>query len=386
VRVGVYSDYSYSRTGEVLHAEEAFALFAAGLAQHLEYLVLIGRLDETGSGRHPYPLPGVGFVALPHYATLSRPLDAARMTISTLRRFWRALGELDAVWLLGPHPFAIVFAALAAARRKHVVLGTRQDFPAYVRSRHPGRRSLHLAAIVLEAAWRLLALRRPVVVVGPELARKYARSPQVLVTFVSLVREAALNEATEISDRQYDGNLGLLSVGRLDAEKNPLLLADALAELRTRDARWHLVVCGSGSMETALARRLDELGVAADAELRGYVPFDKLGDVYRTSHAFLHVSWTEGFPQVIIEAFAAGLPVVATDVGGIAETVGEAVLLIPPGDASAAAAAVARLADDPLLRARLVDAGMRCARNWTLEAETGRVAAFVVRDAPPGSL
>jgi glycosyltransferase involved in cell wall biosynthesis len=178
----------------------------------------------------------------------------------------------------------------------------------------------------------------------------------------------------------------LLSVGRLDAEKNPLLLADALAQLRAQDPRWRLVVCGSGSMESALAERLDALGVGAHAELRGYVPFERLGGLYRESHAFLHVSWTEGFPQVILEAFAAGLPVVATDVGGIAETVGDAVLLIPPGDAACAAAAVARVADDPAVRARLVQAGLHWAEQRTLESETHRVAAFIVAGAESGDV
>ena len=56
-----------------------------------------------------------------------------------------------------------------------------------------------------------------------------------------------------------------------------------------------------------------------------------------SSDVFLHVSWTEGVPQVLFEAFAAGLPVVATDVGGVAQAVDGAALLVAPGDALAAA-------------------------------------------------
>jgi glycosyltransferase involved in cell wall biosynthesis len=100
-------------------------------------------------------------------------------------------------------------------------------------------------------------------------------------------------------------------------------------------------------------------------------------DVYRESHVFLHVSLTEGMPQVLLEAFASGLAVVATAVGGVAEAAGEAALLIGPDDADAAAKAVLRIAHDPELRRRLVSAGLQKARGQTLEAETARVAAFI---------
>ena len=53
---------------------------------------------------------------------------------------------------------------------------------------------------------------------------------------------------------------------------------------------------------------------------------DGLLALYRSAHVLLHVSWTEGLPQVLFEAFAAGLPVVATDVGGVAEAAGDGAL------------------------------------------------------------
>ena len=78
---------------------------------------------------------------------------------------------------------------------------------------------------------------------------------------------------------------------------------------------------------------------------------DGLLDLYRSSHAFLHVSWTEGLPQTLFEAFAAGLPVVATAVGGVPAAVGDAALLVEPGDADPPAAELLRLAGDEALRA-----------------------------------
>jgi glycosyltransferase involved in cell wall biosynthesis len=80
---------------------------------------------------------------------------------------------------------------------------------------------------------------------------------------------------------------------------------------------------------------------------------------------------------VILEAFAARLPVVATDVGGVSDLVADRGLLIPPRDPDAAAAALARLAHDPELRDRLVEAAQQAAADHTLEAECSRLAGFL---------
>jgi glycosyltransferase involved in cell wall biosynthesis len=79
----------------------------------------------------------------------------------------------------------------------------------------------------------------------------------------------------------------------------------------------------------------------------------------------------------LFEAFAAGLPVVATAVGGVPDAVGDAALLVPPGDAGAAAAELERLAADETLRARLIEAGLARAHDHTMEAECRRVIEFL---------
>jgi glycosyltransferase involved in cell wall biosynthesis len=376
MRLAVYTDYSYRREGEAVFGERAFVLFLARLAASLERMVIVGRLDPTG-GRSHYRLPAeIEFVALPHYESQVRPLQLSRSLARSLVRFWRVLGDVDCVWLLGPHPVALAFALLARVRRKQVVLGVRQDLPAYARSRRPERRWTHLAADLLDLAYRVLARRFPTVVVGPQLARRYRAAPRLLALSVSLVERSEIVSHQDAHARAYKGELRALAVGRLEREKNPLLLADVLARL-DGDRRWRLVVCGEGPLDRPLEARLAALGARDRAELRGYVPIDGgLRELYRSSHAFLHVSWTEGLPQVLFEAFAAGLPVVATAVGGVPAAVGQAALLVEPGDADAPAEQLKRLADDPALRGHLIESGVERVRSHTLEAESGRVLAF----------
>jgi glycosyltransferase involved in cell wall biosynthesis len=382
VRLAVYTDYVYRREDGAVYAERAFALFLASLGERLDRLVIVGRLDPR-PGRSHYRLPdGVEFVALPHYPSLVDARRSVPAMARSLGRFWRVLRDVDGAWLLGPYALSVLFALLTAARGRRVALGVRQDTPRYVRSRHPDRRWVHLAADALEGVYRLMARRWPVVVVGPGLARNYRRAPRVLPIAVSLVSERELVSPSEALSKSYDGELVALSVGRIEREKNPLLLADVLARLRERDPRWRLVVCGEGPMEDDLRARLGKLGVAEHADLRGYVPIDgELPVLYRSSHALLHVSWTEGVPQVLFEAFAAGLPVVATAVGGVADAAGDAALLVPPGEPDPPAEALARVGAEPDLRRRLVEAGAARVREHTTEAESRRVADFLTARA-----
>ena len=378
MRLVVYTDYVYRRVDGEVFAERAFALFLARLSGALDRLVLIGREAPEPDGARYAIGAGVEYVPLPYYSRLSDPWAVLRSSMGSLARFWRVLSAVDCVWLLGPHPLAIAFAGLAAVRRRRVVLGVRQDLPAYVESRHPDRRLLQFAGRALDLTWRALARVFPVVVVGPEIAARYAGARSVLEIAVSLIDADDLVPPAVALRRSYDGEVRVISVGRLEAEKNPLLLADVLARVRDDGDRWRLVVCGEGEMRAALEDRLQELGLAERAELLGYVPFGpRLLSLYRESHALLHVSWTEGLPQVIVEAFAAGVPVVATDVGGVAAAFGDAVRLVPAGNADAAATALREIAADPRLRETLVRAGHNHAAAKTAGVEVERVAEFL---------
>ena len=378
MRLAVYTDYAYRQDHDgAVYADRAFVKFVLEMEHSLDKLVLLGRANpEPGRSHYRLP-PEVEFVPLPHYPSLNHPLKMLGAIPRSLVRFWKALDDVDAAWLLGPYLIAIFFALLARLRGKPVVLGVRQDLPQYVANRHPGRRPVLWAAIVLDKTFRALSRRLPVVVVGPDLAQNYRRACALLPISVSLVTEQDLEREATI-ERSYGGDLQILSVGRLETEKNPLLLADVLALLRNEDPRWRLVVCGEGHLEDDLAARLSALGLEKFASLPGYVPIDGgLRELYEQSHFLLHVAWTEGFPQTIVEAFGARLPVVATAVGGVPEGVGDAALLIPPGDAEAAADALRRLADDAAQRERLTDAGLALVRENTLERASRRVVDFI---------
>ena len=390
MRLGLYADLVYRREGDRLSTDRAFILFVTSLFPRIEELVVFGRLDpEPGRSAYTLPEEGVRFVALPHYASVVSVGRLVRSLRGARRAFDRELERLDAVWLFGPHPVSLAFAGAARRRGKPVFLGVRQDLPAYIRNRLPSRRWAWAvpAAHLLEQAFRALARRLPTVVVGEDLGRKYARGrARVLVTGFSLVRARDLVPLPEALARSWDGTLRIFTVGRLDSEKNPLLLPEILAELRHRDPRWRMAVAGVGRLADAVLRRAQALGVADAFELIGYVENGPaLWREYRASKAFLHVSRTEGLPQVLFEAQAMGIPIVATDVGGVAAALGHGTrgLLVPPDDANAAADALERLRVDASLRATLVERALAYATEETMEAQLDRLAAFFRANMTP---
>jgi len=382
-RLGIYFELPFRRDEGGFSTHVPFIRFVLALRPHFDDLVLIGRVDPE-PGREPYAVPdGVEVAALPHYASLKDTAGIVGTLPATLRAIWGALGRVDAVWVIGPVPMSIPVAVLALARKKRVVLGVRRDLPRYVRHRLGGRRWAPAlgAAYILEALFRALARRVPTIAVGADLARLYSGGTapvhEMTASLVSEVDVQSLSAGTHHSDAGRP--VELLSVGRLDPEKAPEMLLKALAQLEERTpGRYRLTIVGDGQLENELRAEAKRFGDAV--RFRGHVPNGpELFELYRASDVFVHVARTEGLPQVLTEAQAAGLPIVATDVGGVRAGLGDGAeaLLVPPNDPEALTAAITRVASDRDLRAVFRELGLARARTLTLERQAARVAAFI---------
>ena len=174
--------------------------------------------------------------------------------------------------------------------------------------------------------------------------------------------------------------VSLLTVGRLEAEKNPLLLVDALARLEADEpGRYRLTWVGRGPLEEQVTRRIREHGLAERVTPRSYVPFGpELLELYRDADLFVHVSLSEGLPKVLIEAFASATPIVATDVGGVRSAVDDGraavLVLLPISTPWSPESTDSRMTSAP---GRMRQRGLELVRNLTLEAQAERVARFI---------
>jgi glycosyltransferase involved in cell wall biosynthesis len=145
----------------------------------------------------------------------------------------------------------------------------------------------------------------------------------------------------------------VLTVARLESQKDHATLIEAVP--RVPDARFVLV--GEGGERRALESRARALGVSDRVRFLGLR--GDIADLLAISDVFVLPSLYEGLPLSILEAMAAGKPVVASSIPGIDEVVvdGETGLLVPPRDPAALAASIRLLLTDSDLRVRLGDAG-----------------------------
>lgn len=170
------------------------------------------------------------------------------------------------------------------------------------------------------------------------------------------------------------GEINVLYAGRLTKEKGVDLLADAFVAARRRDPRLHLVLAGGGPEEAALRERLGD-----HATFLGWLGGQDLARAYASAEMFLFASQTDTFGQVVLEAQASGLPVIAVDAGGPASLVQSGVTgLLAGADGDALACALLSLVDAPLLRERLRRSALAEAQGRTWETALARLAAGYV--------
>jgi glycosyltransferase involved in cell wall biosynthesis/predicted metal-dependent phosphoesterase TrpH len=179
--------------------------------------------------------------------------------------------------------------------------------------------------------------------------------------------------------READGHTNVLYAGRITKEKGIDLLVDSFLAAREREPNLHLLLAGGGPEQERVAGRLGE-----HATFLGWLKGDKLARAYARADAFLFCSQTDTFGQVILEAQASGVPVVAVAAGGPATLIehGATGLLCEPS-AAALADALIDLTGSPLLRERLSLAGQSAVRERTWERALQRLAGgydTVLRD------
>jgi L-malate glycosyltransferase len=158
-------------------------------------------------------------------------------------------------------------------------------------------------------------------------------------------------------------DLTIVQVARLDHLKDHATAMRAIHRARQQLPDLRLVLVGDGPEREKIQAEIDRLAVADRVLMLG--TRHDVAELLRAADIFLLTSISEGIPVTILEAMAAGLPVVATQVGGVPEIVRHehSGLLAPPGDDAELAKALVRLATDPGLRQRMGDFGRQRARE-----------------------
>lgn len=227
-----------------------------------------------------------------------------------------------------------------------------------------GQASLLVERIVARSATLTLGASEDLVARAAALGARDARLAPVAAP--SLPPPRRTRSAVRAEFRLAPDTPLILSVGRLHPQKRYDLLIDAAARWRDRTPAPITVIAGSGPSYMALAQRVSEK--RARVALLGHrtdVP-----DLLAGADIAVVTSDWEARQLFAQEALRAGVPLVTTAVGGLPGLVGDAALLVPPGDVDALDAAVRELLDDPALRMTYGARGARQAVGWPTEQDT----------------
>ncbi|MGL5840177.1 MAG: glycosyltransferase family 4 protein [Sphingorhabdus sp.] len=176
----------------------------------------------------------------------------------------------------------------------------------------------------------------------------------------------------------------LLYHGRVDARKGVLDFLDALKILRNRNLRFAALISGIGPDVDSSQARSKELGLQDAVCFTGYANYADVPALYRDADIFVSPTYAEGFSNTILEAMAAGLPVISCRSVGVIDCLrdGENGLLTEPGDITELADGLARLITDRDLRAKLAATALEeCRRTYSWEAVGGLIEASYYRVA-----
>ncbi len=190
----------------------------------------------------------------------------------------------------------------------------------------------------------------------------------VIYNGVDIVEAAGRKQGSSAADP-----IRLICVSRLIPRKGVHNLLDAFANL----ARGNIIltIIGEGPSESALKAHAEAIGIADDVTFEGSCTAEEVQAHYLQSDIFVLPTRSDAFANVILEAMSAGLPVIASDVGGVAEAVadGNTGILVQPGRPKQLTAAIQKLATDDDLRVDMGNAGRERVRKMFAWGENARL-------------
>lgn len=310
---------------------------------------------------------------------LAQELTQAGVTVLEVGAAWRtwrqSLTEArpDIVHTHGLR--ADIFGRIAARlARVPLILSTIHDSPAMYAlalGRWRGALALGLQLITLPLVTQVVMVSHTTAA-EYRVLRPWGRLTRRTVVIHNGVRDCARSARAGTQDRLVVGALG-----RLTRRKGIHLLLDAAVRLHTTHPQVHFQVAGEGELEADLAARLAAEGLESAFELCG--PLKDVSGFLAGLDLFVLPSLDECLPLAVLEAMSAGLPVLASDVGGVSEAIqhDQTGWLTPANDVGALTGALALLLDDAALRARLGAAARQSyVTRFTLVAMTERYRAL----------
>ena len=321
-------------------------------------------------------LSAVAEIDIPFYAGLKVGVPSLPAIVDAL-----ADGRYDLVHLCSPGPSGAAAALIARAMGLPILGSYHTELAAYTGLRSGDPRLEDIARLAIGAFYSQCDRVLSPSTASDAVLREMGIADERIGRWDRGVDLSRFSPAKR-SESLLPGEITVLYAGRLTREKGADLLAKAFLQARARDPRLHLVLAGGGPEEHLLRARLGE-----HATFLGWLEGDALAAAYASADIFLFASRTDTFGQVLLEAQASGLAVVAVDEGGPASIVTDQITgRLCPADAGALADAVAELAAAPAQRERLARGALHAVEERTWERSLQRLADGYRRALDPAAV
>lgn len=178
--------------------------------------------------------------------------------------------------------------------------------------------------------------------------------------------------------QKYEKTKSILYAGTLNQRKGYADLIRAFAKVASKHPDWKITLAGNGEVEQARALA-KELAIESQVELLGWVSGESKDKAFKQASVFCLPSYAEGFPMAVLDAWAYGLPVITTPVGGIPDVAvdGENMLLFNPGDIDTLAEKLDLVMSDEVLRDKLAASSTKMASEKfnlnTITEQVGKI-------------
>jgi glycosyltransferase involved in cell wall biosynthesis len=379
MRLGIVYHMPFWRDadGMLREVEGSFARYVDSLAPYFDEIVLC--VPTLTLARGEGTVVRSGNVTLAPLTDFDGAMHFYPRLPRLLPRLFRFARSVDVLHCRVPTPaaiFAFAFARLLGRPAFLLVVGDLEALRETVPYRGLKRWLWRGYTAFEERNVQWMADRSVAFANGAPLAQKHSRKGRPVIE--TQTTTIGLEDVAAREDTCAGGRARVLTVSRIDPRKGLSVLPDVLSQLLARPFDVTLDIVGPvvgapGEAERrAIAARAAALGVDGRLRLLGAVPLDRLLPMYREYDLFVLPTLPgEGIPRVLLEAMAAGVPVVATRVAGIPSLVSHDVngLLVGEPTPGAIADALARLISDAGLRRRLIAKGYETARAHTLEAQ-----------------
>jgi glycosyltransferase involved in cell wall biosynthesis len=376
-KFGYFTEGVYFKNADGrVYTSDIFIIFINKLKLNGE-ITALGRLSKQDfSPKHQ--LRNMGFISLSYYKSLRSLIKIYPFYIlRNLKKIFCFTKDIDLLLISASGPISVLLIWFMKIQRKKVIIFIRSDIRELIKAKDHNTFMLDIFANWIESSFEKSVKNNSSITAfafGDDIFNRYSKFSNSVISAASSRFEMSHIISSDELSFNDTSCVNLLYVGRLSKGKGLNLLIETVSMLKSN--RFKLTIIGDGDIKDELVLLVKNLGLNEKIIFKGYIPFgERLFKEYSHYDVLILPSFSEGLPQVILEAMARGVAVVASGVGGIKDLIkdGENGYMFDPGDKSTLLNILEEIlaGDLPLLNIRRN--GLTTAEKFSFEKQAEKI-------------